>query len=98
MVKTDDRVRKSVTLFAKGDCSKYQRWCATNLNVLSSTYNGGDNAAYLGQSIYLESFIYGYAEFSYSDFNLLQKFDDEAVEIDDGSFKSVVYKGSKKAI
>ena len=96
MVKSDDRVRKSVVLSARGDCAKYQRWCGTNLKYLSSTSNGGDNAAYPGQPIYLESFIYGYAEFSYSDFNLLQKFDDEVVEIDDGSFKSIVYNSTKK--
>lgn len=96
MVKSDDRVRKSVVLSARGDCAKYQRWCGTNLKYLSSTSNGGDNAAYPGQPIYLESFIYGYAEFSYSDFNILQKFDDEVVEIDDGSFKSIVYNSTKK--
>ena len=40
----------------------------------------------VGSDIRIESFVYGRAEYRFSDFNLLQKFDDEALEIDDGTF------------
>ena len=82
----DNRARRGITLYAEGRLSKYQRYYDMKGNYLSSTYYAGDNISTVGSDIQIESFIHGKAEFEWSDFNLLQKFDDEAIDVDDGSF------------
>lgn len=85
-VSSDNRARKGITLYPVGSITKYQRYCDANGNYLSTTYYGGDNTAYLGKSIKIESFIHGRAEYSYCDFNLLQKIDNVALDVLDGTF------------
>lgn len=81
-VKEDDnRSRTNVNLTPNGYIQKYQRYLNSNRNYLSSGYNTGDNVAYKGDNIYIESFINGYGEMSWTAFNLLQKIDDEAIDI-----------------
>lgn len=86
IVSSDNRARRGITLYPTGWVTKYQRYCDRNNNVLATVYYAGDNISTLGSYVNIESFIHGKAEFSFSDFNLLQKFDDEALEIDDGTF------------
>ena len=86
IVSSDNRARRGITLYPTGWITKYQRYCDRNNNVLATVYYAGDNISTLGSYVNIESFIHGKAEFSFSDFNLLQKFDDEALEIDDGTF------------
>ena len=87
MITNDNRVRKGITLYPAGWISKYQRYCNSKGAFLSTVYYSGDNIATIGDKIQIESFIHGKAEFHWSDFNLLQKFDDEAIEVDDGKFR-----------
>lgn len=81
-VKEDDnRSRTNVNLAPYGLIDKYQRYLDLNRHYLSSDYRKGDNVAYKGNDIYVESFIDGNGEKSWSAFNLLQKIDDEAIDI-----------------
>lgn len=81
-VKEDDnRSRTNINLTPSGGVHKYQRYLDSNRKYLSSDYNTGDNVAYKGNDIYVESFINGNGEKSWSAFNLLQKIDDEAIDI-----------------
>lgn len=81
-VKEDDnRSRTNINLTPSGGVQKYQRYLDSNRKYLSSDYNTGDNVAYKGNDIYVESFIDGNGEKSWSAFNLLQKIDDEAIDI-----------------
>ena len=81
-VKEDDnRSRTNVNLTPNGYIQKYQRYLDLNRHYLSSDYHTGDNVAYKGNDIYVESFIHGYGEMSWTAFNLLQKIDDEAIDI-----------------
>lgn len=85
-VATDNRVRRGITLYPTGGLSKYQRYCDLSHNCLATVHYAGDNISTIGSKITIESFVHGQSEFHWSDFNMLQKFDDEAIEIDDGSF------------
>lgn len=81
-VKEDDnRSRTNVNLTPNGYIQKYQRYLDLNRHYLSSDYHTGDNVAYKGNDIYVESFVDGYGEMSWTAFNLLQKIDDEAIDI-----------------
>lgn len=81
-VKEDDnRSRTNVNLTPYGWINKYQRYLNLNRHYLSSDYQKGDNVAYKGNDIYIESFIHGAGETSRTAFNLLQKIDDEAIDI-----------------
>jgi len=81
-VKEDDnRNRTNVNLAPSGEIQKYQRYLDSNRKYLSSNYHSGDNVAYKGDNIYIESFINGAGEMSWTAFNLLQKIDDEAIDI-----------------
>lgn len=81
-VKEDDnRSRTNVNLTPYGWIDKYQRYLDLNRHYLSSDYQKGDNVAYKGNDIYIESFIHGAGETSWTAFNLLQKIDDEAIDI-----------------
>lgn len=81
-VKEDDnRSRTNVNLTPYGWINKYQRYLDSKRKYLSSDYNTGDNVAYKGNDIYIESFIHGAGETSWTAFNLLQKIDDEAIDI-----------------
>lgn len=81
-VKEDDnRSRTNVNLTPNGYIQKYQRYLDLNGHYLSSDYHTGDNVAYKGNDIYVESFVHGYGEMSWTAFNLLQKIDDEAIDI-----------------
>lgn len=81
-VKEDDnRSRTNVNLTPNGHIQKYQRYLDLNRHYLSSDYYTGDNVAYKGNDIYVESFVNGDGEMSWSAFNLLQKIDDEAIDI-----------------
>lgn len=81
-VKEDDnRNRTNVNLAPSGEIQKYQRYLDSNRKYLSSNYHSGDNVAYKGDNIYIESFINGAGEMSWTTFNLLQKIDDEAIDI-----------------
>lgn len=81
-VKEDDnRSRTNIYLAPGGWISKYQRYLDSRKQWLSTTYYAGDNVAYKGDNIYIESFIYGNGDMSWTAFNLLQKIDDEAIDI-----------------
>lgn len=81
-VLNDNRVRKEITLYPKGSLSKYQRFTDRMGGAyLSSDYYTGDNVAYQGDDISIFSFVHGNNEYCITDFNLLQKFDDEAFDI-----------------
>lgn len=81
-VKEDDnRSRTNVNLTPYGCINKYQKYLDLNRHYLSSDFRKGDNVAYKGNDIYIESFINGNGEKSWSAFNLLQKIDDEAIDI-----------------
>lgn len=81
-VKEDDnRSRTNINLTPGGYVSKYQRYLDSREQWLSTTYYAGDNVAYKGDNIYIESFIYGNGDMSWTAFNLLQKIDDEAIDI-----------------
>lgn len=81
-VKEDDnRSRTNINLTPSGEIQKYQRYLDSNRKYLSSNYHSGDNVAYKGDNIYIESFINGAGEMSWTAFNLLQKIDDEAIDI-----------------
>lgn len=81
-VKEDDnRSRTNINLTPYGWIDKYQRYLDLNRHYLSSDYQKGDNVAYKGNDIYIESFIHGAGETSWTAFNLLQKIDDEAIDI-----------------
>lgn len=86
MVTSDNRVRKHIVLYPNGAIAKYMRYySSTTANrpgtYLASVYSGGDNAAGRGTDLWIQSFIHGRAEYSWSDFNLLQKFDDECLDL-----------------
>lgn len=92
-VKEDDnRSRTNINLTPYGWINKYQRYLDLNRHYLSSDYQKGDNVAYKGNDIYIESFIDGHGEKSWSAFNLLQKIDDEAIDIT--GKHSVSYRGT----
>ena len=97
MITTDNRQRQAITLYPSGSLSKYQRYTKTYSagTYLSTTYYSGDNAAYRGNNINIYSFPHGTCEFSWTDFNLLQKFDDEGLE-PTGQYKTIshAYNGS----
>lgn len=81
-VKEDDnRSRTNIYLTPRGVISKYQRYCDSRKQPLATIYYAGDNVAYKGDNIYIESFIHGYGDMSWTAFNLLQKIDDEAIDI-----------------
>lgn len=81
-VKEDDnRSRTNIYLAPGGWISKYQRYLDSRKQWLSTTYYAGDNVAYKGDNIYIHSFIHGRGEMSWTAFNLLQKIDDEAIDI-----------------
>lgn len=86
----DNTVQTNITLYPRGSITRYQRYTNTSNQFLSTTYMSGDNVIYKGNKCRIQSFIHGYGEYSWTAFNLLQKFDDEALEIDDGKF-SVSY-------
>lgn len=86
MVTTDNRVRKHIVLYPEGAIQKYMRYYSSTAdnrpgNYLATVYSGGDNAAGQGTDLWIQSFIHGRAEFAWSDFNLLQKFDDECLDV-----------------
>lgn len=81
-VKEDDnRSRTNIYLTPSGGISKYQRYCDSRKQHLATIYYAGDNVAYKGDNIYIDSFIHGYGDMSWTAFNLLQKIDDEAIDI-----------------
>lgn len=81
-VKEDDnRSRTNIYLTPNGWISKYQRYLDSRKQYLATTYYAGDNVTYKGDNIHIESFIHGTGERSWSAFNLLQKIDDEAIDI-----------------
>lgn len=77
----DNRSRTNIYLTPRGSISKYQRYLGSRGQLLATTYYAGDNVAYKGNDIYIESFIHGYGDMSWTAFNLLQKIDDEAIDI-----------------
>lgn len=77
----DNRSRTNIYLTPRGSISKYQRYLGSRGQLLATTYYAGDNVAYKGNDIYVESFIHGYGDMSWTAFNLLQKIDDEAIDI-----------------
>lgn len=92
MVSSDNKVRKHIVLYPSGTIAKYMRYYSNTSSgnpgtYLSSIYSAGDNATWQGNDIWIESFIHGKAEYSWSDFNLLQKFDDECIDIKSKKFK-----------
>lgn len=81
-VKEDDnRSRTNIYLTPSGGISKRQRYYDSRKQCLATPYYAGNNVAYKGDNIYIESFIDGHGEKSWSAFNLLQKIDDEAIDI-----------------
>ena len=81
-VKEDDnRSRTNINLTPSGRISKYQRYLDSRKQCLATIYYAGDNVAYKGDNIYIESFIHGNGDMSWTAFNLLQKIDDEAIDI-----------------
>jgi len=87
MLETDNHARRPVVLYPKGYLVARQRYDDRNRHWLSSWEEAGDASAHPGQKIQIESLIEGYCEYHFSDFNLLQKFDDEIIEIEDGTFE-----------
>ena len=62
-VKEDDnRSRTNIYLTPSGWISKYQRYCDSRFNYLATQYYTGDNVAYKGDNIHIESFIHGAGE------------------------------------
>lgn len=81
-VKEDDnRNRTNIYLTPRGWISKYQRYFDSRKQCLATPYYAGNNVAYKGDNIYIESFIHGNGDMSWTAFNLLQKIDDEAIDI-----------------
>lgn len=81
-VKEDDnRSRTNINLTPSGWISKYQRYLDSRKQCLATIYYAGDNVAYKGDNIHIESFIHGNGDMSWTAFNLLQKIDDEAIDI-----------------
>lgn len=81
-VKEDDnRSRTNIYLTPRGWISKYQRYFDSRKQCLATPYYAGNNVAYKGDNIYIQSFIHGNGDMSWTAFNLLQKIDDEAIDI-----------------
>lgn len=99
---SDNTVQTNITLYPRGSITRYQRYYGATTGYLSSTYYSGDNVIYKGNRCRIMSFIHGYGEYSWTGFNLLQKFDDEALEIYDGnytiSYSGVIEKGTNRML
>lgn len=94
MVSSDNKVRKHIVLYPSGTIARYMRYYSNTSSgnpgtYLSSIYSAGDNATWQGNDIWIESFVHGKAEYSWSDFNLLQKFDDECIDIKSKKFQYI---------
>lgn len=81
-VKEDDnRSRTNIYLAPSGWITKYQQYFDSRRQCLATRFDAGDNVACKGDNIYIKSFTYGLGEMSWTAFNLLQKIDDEAIDI-----------------
>mgnify|MGYP004685929861 FL=1 len=85
---SDNRTRYLIYLTGKGSLGKYQRFYdGEGRYNLASIYYAADGMAQLGSDIVIDNFIHGSGyEYSLKDFNHLQKFDDKAFEVRDGTF------------
>lgn len=88
IITNDSRTRYLIYLTGKGSLGKYQRFYdGEGSRNLASVYYAADGMAQLGSDIVINTFIHGSGfEYSLKDFNHLQKFDDKAFEVRDGTF------------
>ncbi len=75
-----------VLRYIRPGVTKYQRYCDRNNNVLATVYYAGDNISTVGSDIRLKVLFTDAQNTGFPILTFFKKFDDEALEIDDGTF------------